>query len=103
MKFLVSEVPADDIGFCGDDGLFKMGDKRFYHEVELTDESLTICDSCGRFIPIEINDVHEFAELLLRISEFLQVQDSIKTAGMEATAINIGRLLQNAEINCGKE
>ena len=101
MKFLVAKVPAEHLQFEGEEGHFSMGEDKFYYEVELTDEQVTITDTCGRFMPIDLSQIEEFTDLFVRIDEFVQGQENLAASVMAATANQLANLLDGATMTLG--
>ena len=101
MKFLIAKVPAEHLDMGGDDTLFSMGEDKFYYEVELTDEQVTITDTCGRFMPIDREQIEEFTGLFCRIDEFVQSQEALSKSVLAATACQLANLLNGATMTLG--
>ncbi len=101
MKFLVAKVPVEHLQFEGEQGHFSMGEDKFYYEVELTDEQVTITDTCGRFMPIDREQIEEFTALFVRIDEFVQSQEALYQCVLAGTASQLANLLDGATMTMG--
>lgn len=73
MKFLICPASQDMLDYGDTDGLFlnKATGSLFNYTVEfLEDEMVTITDSVGRYVPLDIEEVRGMANMLARIATY---------------------------------
>lgn len=72
MKFLICPASQDmlDYGDIGDLFQSKSGTLFNYTVEFLEDEMVTITDSVGRYVPLDIEEVSDLAKMLTRIANF---------------------------------
>lgn len=74
MKFLICPASQDLLDFCDtDDFFYSPGGTAFNYTVEFVeDEYIRITDTVGRVMPIDINELQNFIEVLNRINNYTQ-------------------------------
>ena len=80
MKFLICPAAEDLLQFCGEDEFFySPSGVACNFEVEfIEDEMIRINDTVGRSMPIDINDLPSFIQILTRIDNFTQDKKDMK-------------------------
>ena len=71
MRFLIAEVPEE---YKGNSEYFTAGDKEYYYEIKFDPTSegndVVISDTCGRAIPLGIEELAEISSVLKRIVRY---------------------------------
>lgn len=85
MKFLIGQVPQQDLATFGDEGLFEHDGDLFYHQVEIGTnpggiEDLVISDGIGRSVPVSTEHLHELINALTSIQNYLETVNEGKLA-----------------------
>lgn len=72
MKFLICPASQDMLDYGDIDDLFQSkAGTLFNYTVEfLEDEMITITDSVGRYVPLDIEEVRSMANMLTRIADY---------------------------------
>ena len=80
MKFLIGAASPEQISFGGTEGLFEATNGKFYNfEIKYTeDEGITITDSVGRYVPLDLEDIKPLAEVTSRISRFQDTSTAVR-------------------------
>ena len=80
MKFYVMPVPPE-FQEQGDTFVSPQG-VEFYYEVELNsdEDQITITDTCGRYMPMDIEGAKDVGEMLLRMVNFVEMKGNINDA-----------------------
>jgi hypothetical protein len=80
MKFLICPAAQDLIDFCDpEDFFYSPSGVACNFEVEFfEDDMIRISDTVGRSMPIDINDLPSFIQILTRIDNFTQDKKDMK-------------------------
>lgn len=76
VRFLVSPIPEDH-GFSETDFICPVTGRHFYFEVATVgeDEDIVIRDTCGRFMPIAYDQVHDLSRIFEALAAMKEAED----------------------------
>lgn len=85
MKYFIGQVASEEMDTIGEDGLFEYGGDYYYNMVEFGTnpggaEDFVISDTCGRSVPISIEQLAVLIETLQDIQETLAAIENGKAA-----------------------
>lgn len=78
MDFYICPVSEEELDYEEDVTLFKAKDgRKFHYNVEYEDDTVCISDSLGRYVPIDLDKLDDFIEILTRISFYAKNKVSV--------------------------
>lgn len=79
MKFLIAQASQEQLDFGDTEDMFESTDgDLFNYQVEFfEDEMVRITDSIGRIMPLDINEVGDLIDVLLRIKQYQETKTII--------------------------
>ena len=85
MKYFIGQVASEDLDMHGTDGLFEYAGDCYYNMVEFGTnpggaEDFVISDTCGRAVPISIEQLSVLIQTLQDIQETLEAIETGKAA-----------------------
>ena len=95
MKFLICPVSQEQLHNTSMDGYFVDAEGNLYNYRVTFNESdmVRIEDSVGRYVPIDITELRELTEVLIRICNFEHTKEVVQTLMFES--LTNGQTIQN--------